>query len=327
MKDIKDIKETLSELSAIISPPSGENKVTEYIKEYIMRAAPDAELSSDALGTLYVALKGSCGPTVALSASVDESVFVANDADENGNIRFASLGVLSPSSAAYAEAEFENGVRGTIFPMKKNDPLSDDPLKYGVDIGASGKDEALSAVPPGTAFRPSSSLLVKGDLITGPSVAAKAGIAVLLETSRFLSEKVLKGGVVLVFMTQGKVGARSAGPAAVMLSPSAAVSVVAVPEDCGRKVPLGNGPAAVATTGYTVADPRVRDALGVPSVVVSPQRKPDDGIAAARYISAGVPAGVLGIPARYEGTARETVNIRDIFRAAEVLSEFVNGEF
>ena len=324
---MKDLKRILSDLSAIVSPPSGEAKIAEYIKEYIKETAPNAEVSEDALGTLTVALKGKSGRAVMLTASTDESVFAVNDADADGRIRFASLGDLSVSAAAYCEAEFENGVRGTVVPLEKCETLPDDPLKYGVDIGAENKEDALSKAAPGTALRPSSPVLVNGDAVTGPSVAAKAGVAALLGTAAALSGRELKNTVLLTFASQGKLGARSAGPAAVALSPSAAVSVVAVPEDGLRKIPLGGGPVAVATSGPVVADPRVRNALGLPVAVAEPTRAQDDGTAAARFLSKGIPAGTVGIPARYGGTARETVNVCDIAAAAKTLSEFVNGEF
>jgi endoglucanase len=324
---MRDVKKILSDLSAIISPPSGEAKVAEYIREFIKETVPNADISEDALGTLTVALKGESGRTVMFTASTDESVFAVNDADAEGRIRFASLGDLSVSAAAYCEAEFENGVRGTVVPLERCDTLPDDPLKYGVDIGAKNKEEALSKAAPGTAFRPSSTVLVNGDAVTGPSVAAKAGVAVLLGTAAALSGRELKNTVLLTFASQGKVGARSAGPAAVALRPDAAVSVVAVPENSLKKIPLGGGPVAVATSGPVVADPRVRDALGLPVAVTEPTRVQDDGIAAARFLSKGVPAGIVGIPARYAGTARETVNACDVAAAAKALSEFVNGEF
>ncbi|MBQ6263434.1 MAG: hypothetical protein IJK58_07975 [Clostridia bacterium] len=324
---MRDLKKILRDLAAIVSPPSGEAKIAEYIRNYIKDAAPSAAISSDALGTLTVALKGGGDRTVMLTASTDESVFAVNDADVEGRIRFASLGNLSVSAAAYCEAEFENGVRGTIVPIEKSDTLPDDPLKYAVDIGASGKEDAVSKAAPGTALRPSSSVLVNGDTVAGPSVAAKAGVAVLLEAAAALSGRELKNTVLLTFASQGKVGARSAGPAAEAARPDAAVCVVAVPEDGSKKTPLGDGPVAVAAAGPVVADPRVRDALGLPVVVTEPTGVQDDGIAAARFLSKGVPAGTVGIPCRYAGTARETVDARDIAAAAKSLCEFVNGEF
>lgn len=324
---MKDLKKILSDLAAMISPPSGEAKIAEYIKEYIKETAPNAEVSEDALGTLTVALKGKGDRSVMLTASTDESVFTVNDADAEGRIRFASLGDLSVSAAAFCEAEFENGVRGTVVPLERYDTLPDDPLKYGVDIGAKNKEDATSKAAPGTALRPSSSLLTNGDVITGPSVAAKAGVAALLGTAAALAGRELKNTVLLTFASQGKVGARSAGPAAVSLRPDAAVSIVAVPENGMKKIPLGDGPVAVATAGPVVADPRVRDALGLPVAVTDTEKVRDDGIAAARFLSKGVPAGIVGIPARYAGTARETVDVRDIAAAAKTLSEFVNGEF
>ena len=43
---MKDLKNILSDLAAMISPPSGEAKIAEYIKEYIKETAPDAEVSA-----------------------------------------------------------------------------------------------------------------------------------------------------------------------------------------------------------------------------------------------------------------------------------------
>ena len=151
------MKKILTDLMEIMSPPGGESKAACYLADAVRGFANDADISSDAVGNLVVTIPGKGDGSVILCASVDESVFAVNDADDKGLLRFASLGGLSPSAAAYSEVEFENGVKGTLVPLSadgERGEKADDPLSYAVDIGAVTKEEASASVPAGCAFRP-----------------------------------------------------------------------------------------------------------------------------------------------------------------------------
>ncbi len=328
-----DFKKILSELAAIAAPPAGEKAIREYLKGAV--APLGARTREDRVGNLAVTLAGDeDGDRVLLAASVDEGAFVANDADEGGFIRFASLGDLSPSASAYSAVEFENGVRGTLVPLSPDGERGEkagDPLSYAVDIGASSKDDAVAAVPPGTAFRPISEFRASGDRATGPSVAAKAGAAALLGALFAIAPRGGRGEVTAIFTSQGKVGGRSVGPAVSSAEFDRAVFVTAAPS--GRAagenggLALGGGAAAVRAAGRFVSDPDAAERLmkaGAAGVTL--EKLSPDATGATRIETAGVPTAILGIPSRYQGTAAETVDVRDIASAAKAIAEFARKE-
>ena len=329
------MKKILTDLMEIMSPPGGESKVEGYLAEAVRKFAKDAEITSDAVGNLIVTYPGKGYGSVILCASVDESVFVANDADGDGRIRFASLGGLSPSAAAYSEVEFENGVRGTLVPLSadgERGEKADDPLSYAVDIGAMTREEASSSVPAGCAFRPVSRITENGDLITGASAGAKAGAAALLRAAKILSGRRPDRTVHIVFTSQGKVGARSVLAAARRLvtekNPGeAGLCLCAIDSD------PKDGIAILSASERQICDsPVARRALHaardaeIKATLKAGGKASPDVTSAGKFIAAGVPAAVLGIPARYLGTPRATVALHTVDDAACVAVQFLFGE-
>ena len=321
------MKNTILELSRIISPPGGEDGVRDYVTGKI----GGAERETDLMGNLIVHLPKNAdgeGERIMISASMDEPVFIVNDADVKGRVRFALLGDLDLASAQSSAAEFENGTAGSVVLLERD--KKDDVLSYCADIGAASKEDALAAAPAGTCLRPAGIVSDSAeDFVSAPSSAAKAGVAVLLAVYEKLKNENRKNDVYLAFTAQGKVGARGAGPAAARIKPHRAVSVesLSAGKETGRKA--GQGPCVLSLCERFVPDPDVTEALkraagdaGVPCFVVADNKTGVTDASAIQRTGAGAPSGVIAVPAKYRGSPSETVYLSDLEGAAEVVARF-----
>lgn len=321
------MKNTILELSRIISPPGREDGVRDYVKNKI--AGADFEV--DPMGSLIVRLPKNAdgeGARIMISASMDEPVFVVNDADSEGRLRFAMLGDPDLGSVSYAAAEFENGLTGVILPLDRE--KKDDVLSFCADVGASSKEEALSLAATGVCLRPASSAASPSDkLICAPSAAAKAGVAVLLGVYEKLAGVARGNDIYLAFTAHGKVGARGAGPAAARIKPDRAVSVSAIPAGEGTPRKTGEGPSILALGERFVPDPDVTDALkraaekaGVGYSVAAEKKTGIIDAFSIQRTGAGAPSGAVCVPAKYIGSPAETVDPSDAEGAAEIIAKF-----
>ena len=321
------MKNTILELSRIISPPGREDGVRDYVKNKVA----GADTVTDAMGSLIVRLPKNAegeGARIMISASMDEPVFVVNDADGEGRLRFAMLGKIDLSTVSYASAEFEGGAKGVILPLDKD--KKDDVLSYCADIGVSSKEAAFSAAGTGVCLRPASSAdPLEDKLISAPSAAAKVGVAVLLGVYEKLKNAARGNDIFLAFTAHGKVGARGAGPAAAQITPDRAVSVGAVSAGEGTSRKTGEGPVILALGERFVPDPDVTDALkrsaeaaGVGYSVAVDKKSGVTDASAIQRTGAGTPSGAICVPAKYVGSPAETVDPSDAEGAAEIIAKF-----
>ena len=105
-------KQMLQDLLLTYGPSGREDAIAACIERY---AAPYADdIRRDALGNLIVHRAGKSGKRVMLSAHMDQIGMVVVDIDENGFLRIAPVGGVSPAIAAARQVVFANGVRGVI---------------------------------------------------------------------------------------------------------------------------------------------------------------------------------------------------------------------
>ncbi|NLA72739.1 MAG: M42 family metallopeptidase, partial [Clostridiales bacterium] len=90
--------ELLKELCSIYAVSSDESKVTDYIIEKI-KDIEGVSFSVDALGSVIVFKKGKnqSKNKVMLDAHMDEVGFIITDIDENGFLRFSTVGGIDES--------------------------------------------------------------------------------------------------------------------------------------------------------------------------------------------------------------------------------------
>ncbi|MGE5223959.1 MAG: M42 family metallopeptidase [Omnitrophica WOR_2 bacterium] len=326
------MKSLIQKLVETASPSGYESAIREVIRAEI--ASFVDELSVDALGSL-IAVKGkekTSGAKIMLSAHMDEIGIMVTHIEENGFLRFVTLGGVQPITCIGGRVRFLNGQIGVV-----NVELMDDRNKLPaienlyVDIGASRREEVALRVGDVAAFdRP---FTVLGDRLVSKAMDDRIGCAVLVETLRRLKD--IPHRLYFVFSTQEEVGLRGATAAAFGVDPDIGLAIDVTgtgdtPKNKRMEVALGKGPAVKVRDGGMLADPRVVDwMVGAAETAGLPYQLEIllGGTTDARAIQltrAGVPAGCLSIPCRYVHSPSEMVDYNDVENAVRLLLELLS---
>ena len=315
--------------------PSGyESQIRAVVREEVEPYA-DA-LQVDALGNLIVQKgKGSAdGIKIMLAAHIDEIGVMVTQVDENGFVRFTTLGGVRPSNCIGGRVKFLNGAAGVIY-MEPPDDMTKLPTieQLYIDLGLSSSQDAKVRIGDvGTFDRP---FLDLGKRLVAKSMDDRIGTAVLVETLRQVKDTPHQ--LYFVFSTQEEVGLRGATTAAFGIDPDLGLSVdVTDTGDTPRRtkvrmeVSLGKGPAIKVRDSGMLADRRVVDwlvrgaeKLKLPYQMEILERGTTDA-RAMQIARAGVPAGCLSIPCRYIHSPSEMVDFEDVQNAVRLLVDLVS---
>jgi putative aminopeptidase FrvX len=289
-------------------------------------------LRVDAMGNLIVS-KGKGSPDgikIMLAAHIDEIGVIVTQVDENGFLRFTTLGGVRSHTCIGGRVRFMNGASGVIF-MEPMDDLTKVPTieQLYIDMGFSNKQEATVRIGDVGSFdRP---FLDLGDRLVAKSMDDRIGAVVLIETLRQI--KSTPHQLYFVFSTQEEVGVRGATTAAYGVDPDLGLAVdVTGTGDTPRRtnvrmqVSLGKGPAIKVRDGGMLADKRVvqgAEKLSLPYQIEILEGGSTDA-RAMQLTRAGVPAGCLSIPCRYVHSPSEMVDLNDVQNAVRLLVELVS---
>jgi len=321
------MKSLIQTLTQVPGPSGYEHQIRAAVEQEIAPYAEEYRI--DALGNL-IARKGSAnadGLKIMLSAHMDEIGVIASHIDENGFVRFASIGGVYPRNCVGGHVRFLNGARGVIGLERVEGRAAVPPLeKMYIDVGASSRADCPVKVGDVAVFE--RAFLDLGDRLVSKAMDDRISVAILIETLRRLESTPHQ--VFFVFSTQEEIGTRGAATAAYGVAPDVGLAVdVTLSGDTPRGVKmdvrLGQGPAIKVRDGGMLADPRVvawmertAEAAGLPyqrEVLLG-------GTTDARSIQvarSGVPAGCLSVPCRYVHTPAEMVDYRDVQHSVDLL--------
>jgi putative aminopeptidase FrvX len=315
--------------------PSGyEGQIRSVIRQEIESYADSIQI--DAMGNLIVQ-KGKAAPggvKMMLAAHVDEIGVMVTQVDQQGFVRFTTLGGVRPHTCIGGRVKFLNGVSGVIS-MEPPDDMTKVPTfeQLYIDVGISSMENApLQVGDVGTFERP---FLDLGDRLVSKAMDDRIGAAILVETLQQV--KTTPHQLFFVFSTQEEVGCRGAITAAFAIDPDLGLAVdVTGTGDTPRRskvrmqVSLGMGPAIKVRDGGMLADRRVVDWMvrGAEKQALPYQLEVlEGGTTDARSMQiarAGVPAGCLSIPCRYIHSPSEMVDYHDVQNAVQLLLELVS---
>ena len=308
--------------------PSGDEAPVRSLIEEEIRGAVDRTWT-DNLGNL-VALREGPEPLLMLSAHMDEIGVVVTHIDEEGFLRLAPVGGVSPHLLVGQRLRFKEGFTGTVYHEKLKSLKELDWSKLYLDIGAGDGASAREKVGIGDAACLDQPFAVCGGRYLGKAMDDRIGCAVLVETARRLPRE-LPQAVAFVFSVQEEVGLRGATTAAYQLKPGygLAVDVTRVgdtPKAPLSAVGLGRGPAVKVKDSSVITHPLVRKFMmetaeekEIPFQLEVLERGGTD--AGAIHLSReGVPTGALSIPCRYIHTPSEMVDAGDVRHAVELLT-------
>jgi putative aminopeptidase FrvX len=337
----------LKKLTEAMGPSGFEDEIRNVIREEV---APYVDRHyTDVLGTL-ICEKGADkpGPKVMLDAHMDEVGLMIVHVEDNGLLKFRSLGGVDPrvlvsKPVLIGEAK-RYGVIGTKpihlqKPEERTKPLRMDQLY--IDIGAKDKDDALSVVKPGdVAVFATKYEEIGENCAKAKSFDDRVGCAVLIETLKKSFDLPLFGA----FTVQEEVGLRGAGPAAYRLQPDIAIAlegtvcfdVVDAPGH-GQSTVMGGGPALTVQDGRTIADRRflefmisVAEKYDIPYQLRRVKGGTND-YGAIHQVREGIVGGAISVPVRYIHAPAQLISLDDYvntIRLVEaVLTEIQRGGF
>jgi tetrahedral aminopeptidase len=321
------MKSLIQKLVETTSPSGYETQIRSVIRAEIEDYVDDMKV--DALGNLIAqkGRRGKDGLKVMLSAHIDEIGVISTHIDENGFVRFTTVGGVRALNCVGGRVRFLNGRIGVIGVERLDDPGKVPAIEQlFIDLGFTSRKDASVRVGDIAAFeRPFTDL---GTRLVSKAMDDRIGAAVLIETLRQMKDSPHQ--LFFVFSVQEEVGLRGATTAAFGVDPDLGLAVDVTgsgdtPKGIKMEVSLGKGPAIKVRDGRMLSDPRVVDWMvrTAESARLPYQLEVLEGgttdAAAIQLTRSGVPAGCLSIPCRYIHSPSEMVDYTDVQNAVHLM--------
>lgn len=327
------MKSLIQKLVEIPAPSGYENQICQVIREEIEPLG--VEIHIDALGNLIANRREahSKGKKIMLVAHMDEIGIMATHVDEDGFVRFTTLGGVKPVNCGGGRVRFLNETVGVIgLEVTSTNHEIPDIEHMFIDVGATNAKNCPVKLGDVAAFeRPFTDL---GERLVSKAMDDRVGVAILIETIRQLDKSPHE--VIFVFSVQEELGLRGATAAAFGVEPDLGLAVDVTrtgdtPKGLRMDVSLGKGPAIKIRDSGMLSDPRVvewmiktAERAGLPYQREILETGGTDA-QAIQLSREGVPAGCLSIPCRYIHSPSEMIDIEDVQNGVHLLIELLKG--
>jgi len=297
--------------------PGFEQKIRKLIQSEIRGLCDEVQI--DAMGNLLATKKGKTDKKVMVAAHMDEIAFIVTHIDDEGFIRFHTLGGFDPKTLTSQRVIVHGkkdiiGVMGTkpIHVMKPEERKRVVPItEYFIDTGLP-KAEVEKNVSIGDSITRERVLIEMGDCINSKSLDNRISVYILIETLKALKGKKIPYDFVAAFTVQEEVGLRGAINSAGLIDPDFGIGLdVTVAFDVPGAQPhemitrLGKGTAIKIMDGSTICDVRMVDYMKKTATKGKIKWQPEvltaggtDTAGLQRYGKHGSIAGAISIPLR-----------------------------
>jgi len=336
--------ELLKKICLTPGAPGFEQRIRQLV---IAEATPLVdEIRTDAMGNVLAIRKGKERKRVMAAAHMDEIVFIVTHIDEDGFIRFHTLGGFDPKTLTSQRVIVHGkqdliGVMGCkpIHLMKPDERKKQLPIsEYYIDLGMS-REEVLKVVEVGDPITRERELIEIGECVNSKSLDNRVSVFILLETLRELKDEELPYDFYAVFTVQEEVGLRGAISSAHHINPDFGFGLdVTIAFDVPGAQPhemvtrLGKGAAIKVIDGSVISDYRMvkymkkqADANAIPW---QPEVLPAGGTDTAgvqRFGKKGAITGAVSIPLRNMHQTIEMANKGDVRHCIELLKVSVKN--
>lgn len=320
------MKTLIRQLTEALGPSGYETEVTDLIRTMVEKHAD--EVTIDVLGNLIAVKRGSnAGKKIMFAAHTDEIGIVITHIDEQGFLRFGTVGGVGLSTLVGGRVRFASGAVGVIYQERGSwKELTLD--KLYIDIGTENKDESLGKVRLGEFGIFHREFTDLGNRLIAKSMDDRVGCAVLIEALKRIEKPT--NTLYFVFTAQEEVGLRGARTAAYGIEPDLGIAIDVTltgdtPKARRMEVSLGKGAAIKIKDSSLIAHPRVKDLLvelaEEKSIAYQLEILEAGGTdAGAIHVTrAGVPSGAISIPTRYVHSPSEMVDIRDVLACVDLV--------
>ncbi|WP_088228116.1 M42 family metallopeptidase [Desulfosporosinus sp. FKB] len=314
----------LERLTQSYGPSGLEDDIADQITE-IVRPYCDS-IRKDRLGNLIVVRQGQ-GKKIMIAAHTDEIGVMVTHIDENGFLRFTTIGGVHIHQITHSRVQFKNGRVGVIS-VEKLENSSDLKLaKLYIDIGAQSREEAKQLVRIGDSAVFIGEYVHSDSRIISKAMDDRIGCFVAIEALKRVQTDY---ELAFVFTVQEEVGLRGAQTAAFALDPDVAITIDVTatgdtPKAHPMEVKLGAGVAIKVLDHSIITPPQMKQWM---SNTAEKHQIPyqwevlefggtDSG--AIHLTKGGVICGVLSIPTRYVHSPAEIVDCSDVEAAVNLL--------
>ena len=335
-------KKFFKDLVMAPSPSGFEQPAQEVYRNFVKEYADD--IKTDVHGNVIALKKGTGKLRFMVSGHADEIGLMVNYIDDNGFIRFTSIGGVDASLLpglrvnVYHNKKVVRGIIGRkpIHLMSPEDRKSAPKMSdLWIDIGAKDKKAAEKRVCVGdhATFSPGLETL-SGSIITTKATDNKVGVYIVGLLLKKLAGEKIAANVYSVSSVQEEVGLRGARTSAFGIDPHVgiAIDVTHATDYPGmNKNQLGD---VALEKGPTIAvganiNPKVFELLKkagdnakVKYQIEAAPRGTGTDANAIQVNRSGVAAGLISIPNRYMHTPNEVISFKDLDGAVKLLSEF-----
>ncbi len=334
-------------LEKICSTP-GTSGFEKRIRDLVIEVATPLcdEIEVDAMGNVMAIKKGKKDKRVMAAAHLDEIGFIVTHIDDEGFVRFHTLGGFDPKTLTSQRVIIHGkkdiiGVMGTkpIHLMKAEErskvvPISD----YFIDTGMS-KKEVEKNISLGNPITRERQMIEMGECINSKSLDNRISVYILLKTLEALKGKTIPYDFYATFTVQEEVGLRGAISSAHLVDPDFAFGLdVTIAFDVPGAQPhemitrLGKGTAIKVMDGSTICDYRMVEYMKKTAtkskIKWQAEILPAGGTDTAglqRYGKHGAIAGAISIPLRNMHQTIEMVNKKDVEASVKLLTACVKG--
>lgn len=328
----------LTKVCEIPGAPGFEQKIREFVIDQIKDCVD--EYRTDAMGNVIAIKKGNNDKSVMVAAHMDEISFIVTHIDDNGFIKFHTLGgfdgkTLTAQRVIIHGKEDVFGVLGTkpihvLTPEEKSKaPKTTD---FFIDTGLPA-DKVKELINIGDPITRERSLIEMGDCVNAKSIDNRVSVFILIEALRELKDVVVPYDIYGVFTVQEEVGLRGAMTASSGIDPDFGIALDVtmaydLPGAGGHEVvtKLGEGTAIKVMDGATICDYRMVAFMKEIAAKKDIQYQLEvltaggtDTAGIQRYSKGGAIAGAISIPTRYLHQVIEMAHKNDIRLTIDLL--------
>lgn len=329
----------LNKICTVPGAPGFEKEIRNLVLEEIKDLADEVEV--DNMGNVYAIKRGTGDKRIMVGAHMDEIGFIVTHIDDNGFIRFHTLGGFDPKTLT-AQRVIIHGKKDVIGVMaskpihvmtaeerNKVAKITD----YFIDTGLS-VEEVKELVTIGDSVTREREFIEMGNCVNGKSLDNRLAVFILIETLKNLKGKEIPYDLYGVFTVQEEVGIRGANVSALRVNPDFGFGLDttiafdlpgAAPHEMITK--LGEGTAIKLMDSATICDYRMvkymKQTADKHNIKWQPEILTAGGTDTAgiqRMTEGGSIAGAVSIPTRHLHQVIEMAHKDDIKGSIDLLT-------
>lgn len=333
----------LNKICTTPGAPGFEQQVRELVIQEVKDLVDEVEI--DNMGNVYAIKRGKSDKKVMIGAHMDEIGFIVTHIDDNGFIRFHTLGGFDPKTLT-AQRVLIHGKKDIIGVMASKPIHVMSPEErnkvakikdYFIDTGLSA-EEVKELVTIGDSITREREFIEMGNCVNGKSLDNRLAVFILIETLKNLKDKEVPYDIYGVFTVQEEVGIRGANVSAMRINPDFGFGLDTtiafdLPGAAAHEMitKLGEGTAIKIMDASTICDYRMVDYMKKTADKNNIKWQPEiltaggtDTAGIQRMTEGGSIAGAVSIPTRHLHQVIEMANKDDIQGSIDLLTACVS---